>query len=43
MPDITNKVYFEFHTEPTTKNVLKLLIRARKLYEARLEMNKIFK
>ena len=43
MPDVTNKVYFDFHSDPTTENVLKLLIRGQKLYEVRVEISKILK
>ena len=41
IPEVDNKVFFEYYREPTIQNVAKLLIRAKKLYEARTEAKKI--
>ena len=41
VPEVENKVFFEYYREPTIHNVAKLLIRAKKLYEARAEAKKI--
>ena len=42
MPDVTNKIYFDFHEDITVENVLKILIRARKLFDIRTEVTRIF-
>ena len=42
-PEILNKVFFQYYREITLKNVIKLLLRAKKLYEARSDVTKIFR
>lgn len=42
-PDITDRILFSHYTDVTKKNVIKLLIRARLLYEARQEAVNILK
>ena len=42
-PEVANSMYYEKFREVTTENVLKLLIRAKKLYESRNDATKILK
>lgn len=42
-PEILNKVFFQYYREITLKNVIKLLLRGKKLYEARADVTKIIK
>jgi len=42
-PDIQNSILFAHYQEVTKKNVIKLLIRVKKLYEARNESVNILK
>ena len=41
MADMTLERIFEYYKDVTRLNVIKLLIRVRKLYEARLDVKKI--
>ncbi len=40
--DISLDKIYEFYKEINRKNVIKLLLRCKKMYEARLEAKKIF-
>ena len=42
-PDINSKILFNHYKEVSKKNVIKLLIRVKKLYEARNEVMNILK
>lgn len=42
-PEIVNKVFFQYYREITLKNVIKLLLRGKKLHDARTEATKILK
>lgn len=41
--DISLDKIYEYYKEINRKNVIKLLLRCRKMYEARTEVKKIFK
>ena len=42
-PDITDRILFSHYSEVTKKNVIKLLIRCHRLYDARVEAVRILK
>ena len=42
-PEIVNKVFLQFYREISLKNAIKLLLRGKKLHEARAEATKILK
>ena len=42
-PDVLNKTYFELYKSVTPQNLVKLVLRASQLYDARVEASKIFK
>ena len=42
-PDICDRILFEHYTEINNKNVIKLLLRVKRLYEARNESVNILK
>lgn len=42
MPEVVNEVFFDYYKDVTLKNVTKLLLRAKQLYEAKSEVIKIF-
>ena len=42
-PDVSSKILFNHYQKVTKKNVIKLLIRVKKLYEARNESINILK
>ena len=41
MPEVVNKIYFEYYREINVQNVAKLLLKGKQLYEARSEVSKI--
>jgi hypothetical protein len=42
-PEVPNKAFFEFYSDCTVMNVVKLLMRGKHLYEERQEAIKILK
>jgi hypothetical protein len=43
MPEVSLKSFFEMHRDPTSHSVLKLVLKCKNLYDARIEATKILK